>query len=389
MANGWPLIPLGDVLTERREIPSFENIETGEIGIVSKIGFDKGIIELRNETNTKTDMILICPGDLVISGINAVKGAIAIYNASEQKPIAATIHYGSYIPNQERVDIKFLWWFLRSAVFRDMVQEYIPGGIKTELKAKRFLSVPVPLPSLSEQRRIVSRIEALAGRLAAAQSLRKDANEEANKVFGSITYKLFTELAKTFKPISVGKIFTYRNELIRPTDRKSGEIRFIGLQHIESNTGIRIGEDRLFREILQGRKFIFSPGDIVYGYLRPYLNKVWIADCEGVCSVDQYVIQPKNEIVNTEFLAYFMRSPSFLDKAIELTHSLLLPRLRTGFLNSIQIPVPPLEEQRRLVAYLDGLQAQVSQLRLHQEETRQALDALLPSILDKAFKGEL
>jgi type I restriction enzyme, R subunit len=48
-----------------------------------------------------------------------------------------------------------------------------------------------------------------------------------------------------------------------------------------------------------------------------------------------------------------------------------------------------LEEQRRLVAYLDGLQAQVSQLRAHQAETHKELDALMPGILDKAFKGEL
>jgi hypothetical protein len=50
---------------------------------------------------------------------------------------------------------------------------------------------------------------------------------------------------------------------------------------------------------------------------------------------------------------------------------------------------PSLEEQRRLVTYLDGLQAQVTQLRAHQEETQKELDALMPSILDKAFNGEL
>ncbi len=173
MANGWPLTSLGEVLTERREIPSPDSIENGDISIVSKIGFNRGEIELRNETKTKTGMILIRPGDLVISGINAVKGAIAIYNPAALKPIAATIHYGAYIPNKDRLDIKFLWWFLRSAVFREIVQKYIPGGIKTELKAKRFLSVPIPLPPLTEQRRIVERIEALAGRVDEAQSLRR------------------------------------------------------------------------------------------------------------------------------------------------------------------------------------------------------------------------
>jgi type I restriction enzyme, S subunit len=123
--------------------------------------------------------------------------------------------------------------------------------------------------------------------------------------------------------------------------------------------------------------------------LRPYLNKVWIADCDGVCSVDQYVIQPKNKIIDAQYLAYFMRSPAFLDKAIDLTHNLLLPRLRTGLLNSISIPVPSLEEQRRLVAYLDGLQARVSALRVAQAETERELSALMPSVLDRAFKGEL
>ena len=84
-----------------------------------------------------------------------------------------------------------------------------------------------------------------------------------------------------------------------------------------------------------------------------------------------------------------MRSPVFLEKAIELTHNLLLPRLRSGLLSNISIPVPPLDEQRRIVAYLDGLQAKVNALRELQSTSGEELSALMPSILDKAFKGEL
>ena len=58
-------------------------------------------------------------------------------------------------------------------------------------------------------------------------------------------------------------------------------------------------------------------------------------------------------------------------------------------LKTLPIPVPSLEEQRRVVAYLDGLQAQVSALREAQSTTEMELSALMPSILDKAFKGEL
>ena len=58
-------------------------------------------------------------------------------------------------------------------------------------------------------------------------------------------------------------------------------------------------------------------------------------------------------------------------------------------LKRIKFPSPSLEEQRRIVAYLDALQEKVDALRALQEETQKELDALLPSVLDKAFRGEL
>lgn len=100
MTNGWQEVLLGEVLTERKETPSPESLENGEVSIVSKIGFNEGKIELRADGKTKTGMILARPGDLVISGINATKGAIAIYPETARKPIAATIHYGAYIPKK-------------------------------------------------------------------------------------------------------------------------------------------------------------------------------------------------------------------------------------------------------------------------------------------------
>ncbi|MBK7449741.1 MAG: hypothetical protein IPJ47_10030 [Anaerolineales bacterium] len=93
------------------ETPTPESLENGEVSIVSKIGFNQGKIELRSDGKTKTGMILIRPGDLVVSGINAAKGAIAIYDERNDKPIAGTIHYGSYIPNKERVEIKYMRGF--------------------------------------------------------------------------------------------------------------------------------------------------------------------------------------------------------------------------------------------------------------------------------------
>ncbi len=78
MSKTWPRVPLGEFLTERREVPSDESMAVGETPIVAKIGFEDGRIQLRSDGQTKTSMILIRPGDLVVSGINAAKGAIKL-----------------------------------------------------------------------------------------------------------------------------------------------------------------------------------------------------------------------------------------------------------------------------------------------------------------------
>ena len=113
------ILTFGDFLVERRETPSQEKILLGDIPIIGKISFSDGKIELRNTKKTRTKMILIQPGDLVLSGINAHQGAIAIYTGD--KPIAATIHYSAYYPNEELANLEYLWWLMRSKRFGKML----------------------------------------------------------------------------------------------------------------------------------------------------------------------------------------------------------------------------------------------------------------------------
>lgn len=395
MANGWQVIKLGEVLTERRETPSQESIETGEVSIVSKIGFNAGKIELRNETKTKTGMILIRPGDLVISGINAVKGAIAIYSETAQKPVAATIHYGAYIPNKERVDIKFLWWFLRSAAFRDIVQHHIPGGIKTELKAKRFLAVPVPLPPLTEQRRIVARIEALAARVAEAQSLRRQASEAASSLF-------FSGLEVVYQDLLVKQPSFPLIELVKPNRGISYGVVLLGEHQENGIPTLRAGDLKQYHVNTTNLKMI-SPeisgkyertklrgGEILLKIRGGYGD---VAVCpSGLINANvsrEIAVIPLLKNVIPEFGMYVLSTTSSQERMSAKLRGTSYQGLNLSDVRKLPIPVPPLEEQRRLVAYLDGLQGQVSALRVVQAETERELFALMPSILDKAFKGEL
>jgi type I restriction enzyme S subunit len=89
--------------------------------------------------------------------------------------------------------------------------------------------------------------------------------------------------------------------------------------------------------------------------------------------------------LSPEWLYYFMSSVDLT----ELQAGTSVPAVKQSKVEELAIPVPPLPEQRRLVGYLDGLAGQVAALARLQSETAAELDALLPSLLDKAFKGEL
>ena len=101
-------------------------------------------------------------------------------------------------------------------------------------------------------------------------------------------------------------------------------------------------------------------------------------------------IRPNQEKILPEFLNIYLNSSSGQDemKSISRTTSGLF-NLSVGRINSLEVPLPPLPEQRRIVAYLDELQAKVDALRRLQAETGAELDALMPTVLDRAFKGEL
>jgi type I restriction enzyme S subunit len=390
ISNDWQMTPLKEVLTKSDEWIDLKPDQKYQQVTVRMWG--QGVVKRGEVTGVEVAskrMLVVHPQQFIVSRIDARHGASGLIPDALDGAIV-TNDFPVFTPNPSKILPKFLFWMSKTHNFVDLCIAASEGTTnRVRLKEDRFLAMQIPLPSLEVQRRVVARIEELVAKVEEARGLRSEAIEEASVFIRSASSYVFDARKAEFSNCPIGEIISFRNELIRPIDGETGSLRFIGLQHIESHTGKRIGEDRLLAEELTGRKFKFSSGEIVYGYLRPYLNKVWVADCEGVCSVDQYVIQPKSELVDIWYLAHFMRSQTFLTQAIELTHNLLLPRLRTALLESILIPLPPLSEQRYVISYINSLQAEVDSLKELQSETEAELNALLPSILDKAFNGEL
>ncbi len=390
MNSRYPLAQMSRFLRLRKEFFTIDDAATYQLVTVQLHA--RGIRARQQLTGTEIKtkrQQRIRAGDLLVAEIDAKVGGFGIVPPELAGAIVSS-HYFLYEIDTSQADSRYLGYYLKSGQPEQDVQQFVKGSVNyAAIRPHHFPQLHIPLPPLDEQRRIVARIEALAGRIEEAQGLQEEALNESEAMIAGASARLFGDLAASHPSRPIGETFKFRNDLIRPGDGSRGQVRFIGLQHIEPHTGRRIGENLWQAEELAGRKFRFSPGEVVYGYLRPYLNKVWIADCEGLCSVDQYVLKPRTDIVDTDYLAHFMRSRVFVDQAIERTHSLILPRLHSGLLASISIPVPPVSEQRQTVRYLDSFRVRVDALRRLQDSTQAELAALLPAVLDKAFRGEL
>lgn len=394
MTQPWPSVPLGEVLTERQEQPSPDDLALGRVKIVGKISFESGCIQLRANGETKTGMILARPGDLVVSGINAAKGAIAVYGEENIESIAATIHYGAYVPNRERVSVDFLWWLLRSSVFKDLLLEYVPGGIKTELKAKRLLPIPIPLPTLAEQQRIVARIDALAGQIREAQRLRQEAIEQADALRGMAAKAGFNGNWPRARLEDVCEIITDGTHQT-PQYVEADGYTFLSAQNIKPFRFMPETHRKVSYEDYVGCQKRVKPqkGDVLLTRVGAGIGEAAVIDrdIDFAFYVSLALIRPSPEKLVPELLTHWLNSPEGIWQSRGQTlgkgHS--QGNLNLKLLRGFDIPLPPLPEQCRIVAELDTLQAHVGTLKHAQAETAAELDALLPAILAKAFRGEL
>ena len=151
----WRKMQIKEFLTPRKERYKADDPAISDMPRIEKIDFT-GKIFISNKPS-KTGMIVIQPGDFVISGINVAKGAMAVYQGDI--PVKATIHYSSYGVDHNIINLEYFKRFLKSPVFIRLLKEQVPGGIKTEIKPKHLLPLTIDLPDTAEQESILSRFQ--------------------------------------------------------------------------------------------------------------------------------------------------------------------------------------------------------------------------------------
>lgn len=168
-------------------------------------------------------------------------------------------------------------------------------------------------------------------------------------------------------------------------DFSDATIKYVGLENLENGRGITSYGTA---EGIKSVKNVFHPGQILYGKLRPNLNKHDIAMCDGVCSSDILVFDAKAE-VDTRFANFFLDRPEFVSYAVNHSKGINLPRVSVQAVLDAAFPLPPRAEQERIVACIEEL---FGKLDAAEEKLRAVVTgspARRAALLRRAFTGAL
>lgn len=261
---------------------------------------------------------------------------------------------------------------------------------KSKLESCLFSVAP-----LNEQQRIVNRIESLFAKLDRAKELIENtlAQFEENKM--AILHKAFTgELTvkwrkennidlSSWKKYELKEVFKVVKDKYNP-QIENQIVNYIGLENIETSKGI-INKNNSSE--VKSIKTKFKKDDVLYGKLRPYLNKHDVVNFDGICSTDILVFRFDN--INTaKYINYYFNLPMFIQYAVENSSGINLPRVSEKTISKYKISLPIIEEQQEIVNILDNLLAKYNKIK-NLEQQLEKIELLKKAILAKAFRGEL
>ena len=255
------------------------------------------------------------------------------------------------------------------------------GSTFLQITSTKLRDMPIPVPPLDEQQRIVDIIESLFSKLDKAKVLAQNIIDNYELRRSAILRKMFDN---SYVKVKLSKILSVSKETT--TDFSKPNLKYIGLENMRKNYGIISYENA---EKIKSPKNIFRTGQILYGKLRPYLNKHDIAKFDGVCSTDIMVLDNIEELAEKKYINYYFDYDKFIDYITYNSKGITLPRVTKDILLNAECPLPTKEEQKEIVRILDNLLSKEQQTKELAEQVLQKIDLMNKVILLKVFNGKL
>ena len=329
-----------------------------------------------SKTGLKNSSAILLPKGSVLCSSRAPIGYVVI----AENEIATNQGFKNIVPNTKIVNSEYLYYFLKGN--KDLITSFASGTTFLEVSAKRFSAIPIPVPPLAEQKRIVWKIEELFGVIDRDIQRLTDTLEQLSQFRQSVLEKI---LNSHIPNSTLGELLQPRRERIIPS-LKNQEMPYVGLDSIEP------GALTLSKiETLQQTKsscFLFCTDDVLYGRMRSYLNKVFKADFKGAASAE-FIVFPKSEKILPDYLKYLLHQHRFVVFATKNSSG---DRPRVKFeedLAPFHFYLPTLPEQQKIVDEIEKAFRSTDKVQKAVQNALEEAKKLKQSILKKAFAGEL
>jgi len=310
------------VVGNTTKIPNDEILETGKFPVVTQEQ-NKLISGYTNNKNAITDLPLIVFGDhsctFKFVDFPFVRGA----DGTQLLKVNPTL----FRP-------KFFYYLM------DLVE--IENKDKYERHFKYLANAKIPKLPLPIQDSVVK--ECLAIETLVEKSI-KAIEQSKNELFN-----LFATIQTD--PKKLNEVIDKQSETIDPT-QETGDVFYVGLENIESNTGKIVGNPLTQYSTIKSNKNVYKKGDILYGKLRPNLNKVYLAQEDGICSTDILVFRCNDKELN-KYFAYYLRTKNFNDEVVKTVSGQQLPRTKWSLIENIKVPVP--KDKKKLISQIEKIE---------------------------------
>lgn len=290
------------------------------------------------------------------------------------------IHDGWLVlsPKDENIHRDYFYYYLGSDEIKQRLSSKAAGAVVKNLNKEIVSDLVIELPPLTTQKRIAEILDAADALRRKDQELLKKYDELAQAIF----IDMFGDPVKNEKGWEVKSLSEILDVDARGIDpNEIDEYNYIGLEHIEKETGKILVIDK---GKVVSNKFLFSKDHILYGKLRPYLNKVAVPDFSGICSTDIFPLKPKNKLMK-HFLVSILRSKDFVNHSNTNAVGANLPRANKDVILNFKTIVPNIEA---VVKYSNKVDFINRQKDIIENEILKS-DILFDSLIQKAFNGEL
>jgi len=394
MTTQWQKIRLGDVLQlDVERIPVDSGTSYPMVGVLS---FGRGLFERQPIENGNTSykfFYRLKAEHVVMSQLFGWEGALAL-SSKEFAGKFLSPQFPTFLCRSEKLDREFLGWLMQRTAFWDDLGSRASGmgDRRRTLNPEALFACEIPLPPLLEQQRIVMRIQKIAGRMRELQQLRALSTKETETVLETAIGLMIGEgwpVVQLQDAVDPERPITYG--IVQAGPDFPGGVPYIRVSDMAKSQLTPNGMLRTHPEIAaRYRRSAVRTGDIVFA-IRATIGKMRFVPPElNGANLTQGTarIAPNARSIG-RYLFWALRSRKVGETIRESTKGSTFKEITLGRLRTIPIPLPPIREQETIVTELDELQRRVDCANHLQAEVSVELDALLPSILDKAFRGEL